>query len=104
MNRKELYAKVKEYGLQDAILKKHGKNFTQCSNSDLESAVLAHQKGVAKTVKAPVKEETKKVAEPVKESTPKMKGSVESKFVKLVEILGKKRILLQSEVDAIANA
>ena len=37
--RAELYAKVKELGLQDKIKAKFGKNFTQCKGSDLEAMI-----------------------------------------------------------------
>ena len=105
MSRKELYDKVKEYGLQEVILKKYGKNFTQCSNSALESEVSAVAKrAIAKSPTPTKKEVEKKVEEKVEKPTPKMVGTVESKFAKLVEILGKKRILLASEIDAIAHA
>ena len=42
--RAELYAKVKELGLQDRIKAKFGKNFTQCKGSDLE-AMIAEASG-----------------------------------------------------------
>lgn len=45
-NRAELYAKVKELGLQDKIKAKFGKNFTQCKGSDLE-AMIAEASGNA---------------------------------------------------------
>lgn len=107
MNRKELYAKVNELKLQDAIKAKYGKNFTQVSNSELEAMIKATEKKAAKKEEA--KPEPKKEVAPKKETTkaeakPKMSGTVESMFAKMVEILGKKRILLPSEVEAIANA
>ena len=37
--RAELYAKVKELGLQDKIKAKFDKNFTQCKGSDLEAMI-----------------------------------------------------------------
>ena len=46
--RAELYAKVKELGLQDKIKAKFGKNFTQCKGSDLE-AMIAEANGNAVT-------------------------------------------------------
>lgn len=45
-NRAELYAKVKEFNLQDKIKAKFGKNFTQCKGSDLE-AMIAEASGNA---------------------------------------------------------
>lgn len=44
--RAELYAKVKELGLQDRIKAKFGKNFTQCKGTDLE-AMIAEASGNA---------------------------------------------------------
>lgn len=101
MNRRELYAKVTELSLQEAIKAKFGRNFTQVGNADLEAMIKT-----AEGMKA-VKSLSKKDLAPKKKVTedkPKMSGTVESKFAKMVEILGKKRILLPSEVDAIANA
>lgn len=46
--RAELYAKVKELGLQDKIKAKFGKNFTQCKGTDLE-AMIAEVSGNAAT-------------------------------------------------------
>ena len=48
--RAELYAKVKELGLQDKIKAKFGKNFTQCKGTDLE-AMIAEAGGNAATPK-----------------------------------------------------
>ena len=39
VSRKELYAKVKELKLEDAVKAMFGKNFTQVSNKDLEEFV-----------------------------------------------------------------
>ena len=39
MNRKELYNKVKQLGLQDQIKNAFGKNFTLVSNEDLQSFI-----------------------------------------------------------------
>lgn len=39
-SRAELYAKVKELGLQDKIKAKFGKNFTQCKGTDLEAMIV----------------------------------------------------------------
>jgi hypothetical protein len=35
MNRKELYAKIKELGIQDSIKEEFGKNYTMVGNADL---------------------------------------------------------------------
>ena len=79
--RAELYAKVKELGLQDKIKAKFGKNFTQCKGSDLEamiaeasgntvapknSAKKADSKPVEKTVEK--SESFKSCGDPVKDA------------------------------------
>lgn len=112
MKRSEAYSKVKELGLQKEIEKAYGRNFTQVSTSLLEEAInkfLAGTKNEEKKKKE--KEEKKeevavKVTEPVvtAPSSDSMKGSIESKFSKLIEILTKKRILLRSELSYIVEA
>lgn len=55
-DRPAAYAKIKQLGLQDACKVKYGKNFTQCSNSDLEALIAgASPKGESK-VEAPAVE------------------------------------------------
>ena len=112
MKRSEAYSKVKELGLQKEIEKAYGRNFTQVATSLLEEAInkfLASTKKEEKKKKE--KEETKgeviaKVAKPVVTApfNDSMKGSIESKFSKLIEILTKKRILLRSELSYIVEA
>lgn len=38
-SREELYAKIKEFNLQDVVKVKYGKNFTQCKSSELVAAI-----------------------------------------------------------------
>lgn len=80
MNRKELYAKVKELNLQEEIKKKYGDNYTRVSNTKLEAIIVKH------TAKTP--------------TTRGIKGSCgkSCKCDKLIEVLKKKHILLDSEV------
>ena len=80
MNRKELYAKVKELNLQEEIKKKYGDNYTRVSNTGLEAIIVKH------TAKTP--------------TTRGIKGSCgkSCKCDKLIEVLKKKHILLDSEV------
>lgn len=83
--RAELYAKVKELGLQDKIKAKFGKNFTQCKGSDLEAMIVeaggeaaapkdsakkADNKPVEKAVETPVEksESFKSCGDPVKDA------------------------------------
>lgn len=79
MDRKELYKIIKSNNLEEKIKKEFGRNFTQVSSKDLEKVVV--------TVKVT------EVHKPVKHNCDITK--------KLVEVLQKKRILLNSEVDYI---
>lgn len=66
--RAELYAKVKELGLQDRIKAKFGKNFTQCKGSDLE-AMIAEASGNAATPEHKSEDNAKKAdSKPVEQS------------------------------------
>ena len=66
--RAELYAKVKELGLQDRIKAKFGKNFTQCKGSDLE-AMIAEAGGNAATPEHKSEDNAKKAdSKPVEQS------------------------------------
>ena len=80
MSRKELYAKVKELNLQEEIKKKYGDNYTRVGNTELEAIIAKH------TAKAP--------------TTVVVKGGCgkSCKCDKLIEVLKKKHILLDSEV------
>lgn len=80
MSRKELYAKVKELNLQEEIKKKYGDNYTRVGNKELEAIIAKH------TAKAPTTREVKSGCG---------KGC---KCDKLIEVLKKKHILLDSEV------
>lgn len=44
------YAKIKQLGLQDACKAKYGKNFTQCSTSDLEALIAGASPKVEPTI------------------------------------------------------
>lgn len=52
-DRPAAYAKIKQLGLQDACKAKHGKNFTQCSTSDLEALIAGASPKVEPKVEAP---------------------------------------------------
>ena len=82
MSRKELYAKVKELNLQEEIKKKYGDNYTRVGNTKLEAIIAKH------TAKTP---------------TTRVKGGCgkSCKCDKLIEVLKKKHILLDSEVTYI---
>ncbi len=76
MSRTEAYNAIKSMGLQDACVKKFGKNFTMCKTADL--IALVQNNGALKPApKAETKAETKKeekVEAPV--NTPKVSASV----------------------------
>lgn len=52
-DRPAAYAKIKQLGLQDACKDKYGKNFTQCSTSDLEALIAGASPKVEPKVEAP---------------------------------------------------
>lgn len=85
MNRKELYKEVRSLALQDEIKHLFGKNFTNCTTSDLEKAVSKAKRGM--------------------ENIPKAKKDTEEnrRLETLVHILYSKRILLKSEMENILN-
>ena len=66
MSRAEAYSAIKSMGLQDACVKKFGKNFTMCKTIDL--IALVQSNGAAKP--APVAPKAKTKAETKKEETP----------------------------------
>lgn len=55
-DRPSAYAKIKQLGLQDACKAKYGKNFTQCSTSDLEALIADASPKVEPKVEAPAVE------------------------------------------------
>jgi large subunit ribosomal protein L7/L12 len=55
-DRPAAYAKIKQLGLQDACKAKYGKNFTQCSTSDLEALIANASPKVEPKVEAPAVE------------------------------------------------
>lgn len=79
MNRKELYAKVKKLNLQEEIKNEYGDNYTRVSNTELEAIIAKY------TTKIPT--------EGVNVNCGKScKGD------RLIEVLKKKHILLDSEI------
>lgn len=55
-DRPAAYAKIKQLGLRDACKAKYGKNFTQCSTSDLEALIAGASPKVEPKVEAPAVE------------------------------------------------
>ena len=91
MERKEAYEQIKKLGLQEECKKKFGKNFTQCKTSELEVIIRVAKVGVGtkvKTTKAASKT-TIKIEEP------------KDSFSKLLAILRKRHILLESDIKEI---
>ena len=93
MNRKELYAKVKELNLQEKIKEQFGENYTRVSNAEL-AFIIANYKKVEK----PKSETEVSISKVAKESTV---ATESGKCDELIEVLKKKHILLNSEVDYI---
>lgn len=85
MNRKQLYNEITSLGLQEEVKSRYGKNYTMCSNADLQKLV-------------------DEVHRDLNESHREGLNTVCSSICKLVDILAKKKILLKSEVEAIMNA
>ena len=103
MNRKELYAAVKQLGLAEALKGKYGSNYTLLSNDTLLKEVdAALKKEEKKSKKAqPVKKKTpskpKKVAvKPVQEECP-----IETALIELVSSLVNYKVLAPAEADKI---
>lgn len=93
MNRKELYAKVKELNLQEKIKEQFGENYTRVSNAELAFIIANYNK-----VEKPKSETKVSISKVAKEPTVATKSC---KCDKLIEVLKKKHILLNSEVDYI---
>lgn len=80
MSRKELYAKVKELNLQEEIKKRYGDNYTRVGNIELEATIARH------------------ITKPSSAAPAKAPAKGGCKCDKLIEVLKKKHILLDSEV------
>ena len=93
MNRKELYAKVKELNLQEKIKEQFGENYTRVSNAELAFIIANYNK-----IEKPKSETKVSISKVAKESTV---ATESCKCDKLIEVLKKKHILLNSEVDYI---
>ena len=91
MERKEAYEQIKKLGLQEECKKKFGKNFTQCKTSELEVIIRVAKVGVGTKVKT-TKAASKTI---IKIEEPK------DSFNKLLAILRKRHILLESDVKEI---
>ena len=87
MNRKEIYAKIKEYNLVETIKKTFHENYTRIPSANLECFISDYVSSSG--------EEQEVIGNTRKDDVEK------SSLVKLVETLQKKHILLKSEVDYI---
>ena len=87
MERKEAYEQIKKLGLQEECKKQFGKNFTQCKTNELEAIIKTAKIGVGAEVKAT--KTTIKIEEP------------KSPFSKLLDILMRRHLLLEADVNEI---
>lgn len=88
MSRAEAYSAIKSMGLQDACVKKFGKNFTMCKTADL--IVLVQSNGASKPAPAIPKAEAKveaKVEAPASHDGECVDTVARAAISKLVEIL-----------------
>lgn len=100
MTRKELYATIKEFGLQDIIKETFGANFTNVSTENLMNVVEAFNKKKAKTKAPKVAKKPMPEPEETSEDCVPLKKIFEA-VDKLLVVLKKKHILLKSELDYI---
>lgn len=88
MERKEAYEQIKKFGLQEMCKKMYSKNFTQCKTSELEHIIDMFGGAKVATEVKPTKT-TINIEEP------------KDSFSKLLAILRKRHILLESDVKEI---
>ena len=91
MERKEAYEQIKKLGLQEECKKQFGKNFTQCKTNELEAVIKTAKVGVGAEVK------TTKTTTEFAATTEEPKDC----FYKLLAILRKRHILLESDIKEI---
>lgn len=97
MTRKECYDFIKKHNLSDEVKNKFGRHYTNVTTENLLNYVAPKATLFFNSFTA--KKATKKTT---KEDC--MCDTIRSKFAKLVEILGKHRILLPSEIDDICKS
>ena len=98
MERKEAYEQIKKLGLQEKCKVQFGKNFTQCKTNELEYIIDQFNKTKIKVVT-----EVETEVKPVKATTKATAKTEEpnNSFYKLLAILRKRHILLESDVKEI---
>ena len=92
MNRAEAYSAIKSMGLQDACVKKFGKNFTMCKTADLIALVQSNST-LEPTPKAEARAEAKKeekVEAPV--NTPEVSASAQHNGYVCVDVVARAAI------------
>lgn len=96
MTRKELYNKVKELGVADAIKAKFGDNFTRISSANLEDFL--------KNFKEPkeIKKKSDSTENTVKDTIKEAK-STSNAIIKLLTILQTKRVITAKEAEEVAK-
>ena len=99
MERKEAYEQIKKLGLQEKCKVQFGKNFTQCKTNELEYIIDRFNK----KIKLKAVTEVATEAKPTKATTKATAKTEEPKdsFYKLLAILRKRHILLESDVKNI---
>ena len=98
MERKEDYEQIKKLGLQEECKRQFGKNFTQCKTNELEYIIDSFNKNKVKAVTEVATE-----VKPTKATTKTVTKTEEPKdsFYKLLAILRKRHILLESDIKEI---
>ena len=98
MERKEAYEQIKKLGLQEKCKVQFGKNFTQCKTNELEYIIDNFNKNKVKAVTEVATE-----VKPTKATTKATAKTEEPKdsFYKLLAILRKRHILLESDIKNI---
>ena len=97
MERKEAYEQIKKLGLQEECKKQFGKNFTQCKNDELKVIINAAKLEEMLNTKLNKLRTKDKAAPKTVTKTEEPKDS----FNKLLAILRKRHILLESDVKEI---
>lgn len=108
MSRAEAYSAIKSMGLQDACVKKFGKNFTMCKTADL--IALIQSNGASKPAPAAPKAETKaetkkeeKVEAPASNGGECVDTVARAAISKLVEILEDNGTIEEDEKDEVLD-
>lgn len=102
MSRMEAYNAIKSMGLQDACVKKFGKNFTMCKTADL--IALVQSNGAANPTPAAPKAETKVVAKveaPASNGDKYVDTEARAAISKLVVILENNGTIEEDEKDEV---